>query len=103
MVYLVRSSRMLKADEKFGEIHRELGKHMRENYPQITEMKTLWNITGAVDGFHIVLGFESLADEEEWAQKIMQDQLYLDWFEASEGVLGPMVDHLYREIPPREE
>ena len=77
----------------------ELEERLRDNYPQIKEMKTLWNVTGAVDGFHIVLGFESLADEEDWAAKIMQDQHYRDWFEASIGVLAPMVDHLYREVP----
>ena len=48
---------------------------------------------------YLVLSFDSLADEDDWAQKIMGDEVYREWFTAADGVVGPMVDKLYRDSP----
>ena len=99
MVYLVRTARMLKYSEEFGEATSKLDEHFKKNYPEIKESKMLWNITGAIDESHWVLTFDSLADEDKWAGAVMQDEVYRDWFTAADGVMGPMVDKLYRDSP----
>jgi hypothetical protein len=73
--------------------------HIRKTYPQIKDMKFLWNVTGPINESHWVLHFESLADEDDWAQKIINDEKYLNWMKATEGILTPGIDRLYREVP----
>jgi hypothetical protein len=97
MVYLVRTSRYLKFDESFEGKTSKLMEHIRKTYPQIKDMKLLFNVAGPVNETHLVLEFASLADEDEWAAKVMQDKLYLEWFRASMGVMSPPVDRLYRD------
>ena len=99
MVYLVRTCRYLKFDEGVEEKTNKLIEHIGKTYPEIKEMKFLWNVAGPVNEMHWVLHFESLADEDSWAAKVMKDELYTDWFVAAQGVISPFVDRLYRDAP----
>ena len=53
----------------------------------------------SINEIHWVMHFESLAEEDDWAAKIVQDEVYLNWFIKAEGVLTPGVDRLYRDAP----
>jgi hypothetical protein len=99
MVYLVRTIRFLKYDEGLEEASNKLFAHIRKSYPQIKDMKLLSNVTGPIDEMHWVLEFDSLAKEDEWAARIMQDDLYLNWFKEAEGKATPGFDRLYRDVP----
>ncbi len=99
MVYLVRTSRYLKFDESIEEKTTKLFEHLNNNYPQIKDMKFLWNVTGPINEVHWMMQFDSLADEDEFAAKVIQDKVYHDWFKASEGIITPGFDRLYRDAP----
>jgi hypothetical protein len=99
MIYLVRTFSFLKYDESLEEATTQLTKHLKKNYPQIKDLKMLWNVTGPINQSHWVFVFDSLATEDEWAGKIIQDEVYLNWFMKSEGSVGPIVDRLYRDMP----
>jgi hypothetical protein len=99
MIYLVRSSRFLKFDEGFEEKTDKLVEHLRKSYPQIKDMKFLWNVAGPVNEIHWVLEFASLADEDAWAAKIIKDEVYREWFQASMELMSAPVDRLYRDAP----
>lgn len=98
MVYLVRTTQFLKFDESFEEEGKKLWEHLRNSYPQIKEMKFLFNVTGPINELHWLLKFDSLADEDEWATKVVRDEVYLNWMSAMEGVMTPGIDKLYREV-----
>jgi hypothetical protein len=91
--------RFLKYDENIEGETDKLVEHMKRNYPQIKEMKLLSNITGPINEIHWVMHFDSLAEEDEWAAKIVQDEVYVNWFIKAEGILTPGVDRLYRDAP----
>jgi hypothetical protein len=73
MVYLVRTCRFLKDWEKAWK-----------------------SIAGPIDELHWVVAFDSLADEERFALKAMEDEVYGKTFMDFEGRLTPFVDRLYR-------
>jgi hypothetical protein len=97
MVYLVRTASYLSFDESFEGKTNTLMEHIRKSYPQIKDMKFLWNVAGPVNEMHWVLEFASLADEDDGAAKIMQDKLYGEWLRASMEVMSPPIDRLYRD------
>ncbi len=97
MVYLVRTTRFLKFDDSLDEKSARLIEHIRKTYPQVRDMKFLSNVTGPIDEMHWVLQFDSLAAEDEWAGKIVQDKVYLNWFRETEGLITPGFDRLFRE------
>ncbi len=98
MIYFVRTMRFLKYDENFEQQSSKVFSHMRKQYPKIRDMKFLMNVTGPINEMHWVIQFDSLADEDEWAGKLMRDETYMSWMMASEGIIGSdVVDRLYRE------
>ena len=97
MVYLVRTMQYLKFDESFEGATGKLVKHLRESCPQVKEMRVLWNVPGPINEVHWVLAFESLAAEDDWASKIVKDEIYLNWMMKAEGLITPGVDRLYRD------
>jgi hypothetical protein len=99
MVYLVRTMRFLKYDENMDKETQNLFEHMKKTYPQIKDLKVLFNITGPINEFHCVMHFDSLADEDEWASQIVKDEVYLNWFQKADGIFTPGVDRLYRDAP----
>ena len=100
MIYLVRTQRFIRFDESINEKAAKLEEHISKNYPQVKDMKYLMNVTGPIDEGHWMLQFDSLADEEDWAKKISQDEVYHQWFNDIEGVLTPGFDRLYRDSGP---
>ena len=96
MVYLVRTQRFIKFDDSIYEKAAKLDEHISKNYPQVKGMKYMMNIAGPIDEGHWLLQFDSLADEEDWAKKVSQDEVYRQWFRDIEGILTPGVDRLYR-------
>jgi hypothetical protein len=48
---------------------------------------------------HWALDFASLADEDDWAAKIIQDERCTGWSKGASGVMSPPVDRLYRDAP----
>ena len=100
MVYLVRTQRFIRFDSGIDEKAAKLAEHISTNYPQVKDMKYLMNIAGPIDEAHWMLHFDSLADEEDWAKKISQDEVYRQWFRDIEGILTPGVDRLYRVFDP---
>jgi len=99
MVYLTRSMRILKFDEAIEESSKKLIAHFRTSYPQIKDMRFVWNVTGRLDEMHWLLAFDSLAAEDDWAAVVMGDPVYGEWFTAMDGKIGDIVDHLFRDIP----
>ena len=98
MVYMVRTVDILDFEADLQEQMGKLVEHFSKSYPQIKGIKFLMNITGPINQTHMVLKFESLADEETWATSVITDDVYLDFLKASKGVTTPGVDHLYREF-----
>jgi hypothetical protein len=96
MVYLVRTSTILKNWEKAWKVWSELSDHVKQEYKQVKDSYFLTNIAGPTDQIHWVLAFDSLADEESFAMKVYEDKTYFKGMEASEGLLSPPVDRLYR-------
>jgi hypothetical protein len=96
MVYLVRTSSILKDWEKAWKLAAGLSDHLKKEYQEVKDSYFLSNIAGPVDQVHWVVEFASLADEERFAARAMEDKTY---FKAMEGMLGlttPSVDRLYR-------
>jgi hypothetical protein len=96
MVYLVRTSRFLKDWEKAWKSIAGLSDHLKEEYKEVKESYFLSNIAGPIDQLHWVLAFDSLADEERFASKAMEDKTYAKAFADFEGRLTPFMDRLYR-------
>ena len=47
------------------------------------------NIAGPVDQFHWVMAFESLADEENYAHKVMDDPKYVESMKKTMDLMSP--------------
>ena len=96
MVYLVRTSRILKDWEKAWKTASSLSEHIKKEYKQVKDSYFLTNIAGPTDQVHWVVEFNSLADEESFALKAMEDKAYFKAMVAMEGLTTPWVDRLYR-------
>jgi hypothetical protein len=96
MVYLVRTCSYIKDWEKAWEAVAGLSEHVKKAYKEVKESYFLSNIAGPIDQLHWVLAFDSLADEERFASKAMEDKDYGKAFMQFAGRLTPFVDRLYR-------
>jgi len=96
MVYLVRTSRILKDWEKAWKTASGLSEHIKKEYKQVKDSYFLTNIAGPTDLVHWVVKFNTLADEESFALKAMEDKAYFKGIIALEGLVEPWVDRLYR-------
>jgi len=96
MVYLVRTGSILKDWEKAWKAASELSGHIKEEYKEVKDSYFLTNIAGPTDQVHWVVEFETLADEEQFARKAMEDKVYFKGMTAMEGLATPLVDRLYR-------
>jgi len=98
MVYLVRTAHIINDWEKVGELYRDLSTHIKEKYEQVKDSYFLLNIAGPVDQIHWVIAFDSLADEESYAHKVMDDPKYVEAMKMTMDLMSPPVDRLYRKI-----
>jgi hypothetical protein len=96
MVYLVRTSNILKDWEKAWKIASSLSEHIKKEYRQVKDSYFLTNIAGPINQIHWVVEFASLADEESFAQKAMEDKTYFKGVADIADLVSPMVDRLYR-------
>jgi hypothetical protein len=96
MVYLVRTSKILKDWEKAWKIATGLSEHIKKQYKEVKGSYFLTNIAGPTDQIHWVVEFSSLADEESFAMKVWEDKTYFKGIADIEGLVSPMVDRLYR-------
>lgn len=99
MVYLVRSMRILKFDEAIDEVSKKLVAHLKKKYPQIKDLRIVWNVAGRLDEMHWLFAFDSLAAEDEWAGAVMGDPEYGAWWMAIDGKIGDIEDRLFRDMP----
>ena len=96
MVYLVRTSSILKDWEKAVKVADDLLEHIKKEHTVVKDSYFLTNIAGPTDQVHWVLEFANLADEERFASEAMQNKTYVKAIKAMEGLVSPMVDRLYR-------
>ena len=96
MVYLVRTSSILKDWEKAWKTASGMSEHIKKEYKEVKDSYFLTNIAGPVDQVHWVVEFGSLADEERFALKAMEDKVYFQGMVDMEGLTTPLVDRLYR-------
>ena len=73
-----------------------LSKHCKDAYSEVTESFLMTNITGATDEIHWVLGFEGLAEEDSFSNKVFRDETYREIMARLDGILSAPVDKLYR-------
>ena len=102
MVTLVRRERITGTTPEDWEKAWEMTLKMRDYFRGCPEVKTaeiLTNITGRLDEVRHVLTFESLADEEKWALRIMEDQAYISLMGEGAAVGDVPTDFLYRAVP----
>lgn len=74
----------------------EFIKYVGQNYDQVKDSYLMTNIAGPTDQGHWVLGFDSLADEEDFAVKVIQDSKYIEAMKSFDGLLTAPIDRLYR-------
>ena len=98
MVYLARTARITGDWETVSEAYEQVAKHVKANYAQVGDSYFLMNITGPINEVRWVLEFESLADEEQYALKVVDDSTYLEAMKKTIGHLTSPVDRLYRRI-----
>ena len=100
MVSLVRTFRVKGDWQGFWKCVEKNGDRVKEMYPEIKDSEMWMNITGSLNEIHWVLTFDSLADEEKFALKAMQDDQYFKQMEEVEQYLDPNFgeDHLYRKM-----
>jgi hypothetical protein len=96
MVYLVRTSTILKDWEKAWKVWSGLSTHIKKKYKEVKDSYFLNNIAGPQDQVHWVVVFDSLADEEGFALKAYEDKVYIKGLMDSEGLISTPVDRLYR-------
>ena len=96
MVYLVRTGSILKDCEKAWKVAIDLSDHIKKEYKEVKDSYFLTNIAGPTDQVHWVVEFGSLADEERFASKAMEDKVYFKAMQDMEGLTSPLVDRLYR-------
>ena len=67
----------------------------------VVQSDVLTGINGTLNRMHFVTVFNSLADEEKWAKKSMEDPEYLALLEGTLGfsVENSSEDNLFRSMP----
>jgi hypothetical protein len=98
MVKLVRTYSILDNWEEVQKNQKELNDYLKKNYSEIKDGYFLMGITGPINEFHWVLDFESLADEEIFATKVVEDSRYLETMKSFAGSASMPIDHLYRSF-----
>ncbi len=101
MVYLTRTElvRESKWKEAF-EIALKARDYIRKD-PLVVQAEVLTGINGTLNRMYFVTAFNSLADEEKWAEKTMAEPEYQDLLEKSLGfaVENSSEDNLFRSLP----
>ncbi len=75
MVYLFRTVKMKGNWEKMEEVTVKFLNHWRK-MKQVKSAEFWGNISGDQEEGHIVVGFESLADEEQFVMQLMNDDKF---------------------------
>ena len=101
MVYLMRTQ--LIRESKWGEAF-EFAIKARDyirNDPLVVQAEVLTGINGTLNRLHFVTAFNSLGDEEKWAEKTMADSEYQALLEGTLGfaVENSSEDNLFRSMP----
>lgn len=101
MVYLTRS--MLVRESKFSEAF-EFATKARDYIRKdslVVQADVLTGINGKLNRLYFVTVFNSLADEEKWAEKTMADSEYMGLLEGTLGmaVENSSEDNLFRSMP----
>ena len=100
MVSLVRTFRVTGDWRKFWQWVEENGDSVTKKYPEVKSTEMWMNIAGPLNEVHWILQFESLADEEQFALKAMEDEEYFKRMEEVAEFLDPNFgeDRLYRKL-----
>ena len=101
MVYLTRTE--LVKESKWKEAFEFMLKardYVRKD-PLVVQAEVLTGINGTLSRMYYVMVFNSLADEEKWAEKTMQDPEYMALLEKSLAltVENSSEDNLFRSVP----
>jgi hypothetical protein len=75
MVYLIRNVRVARGWEKMEEAAKALTAYWAKQ-PQVKAAEVWSNIAGRQDSFRFVAKFATLADEEQFALKLWEDEGY---------------------------
>jgi hypothetical protein len=102
MVYQIRTRSVLKDWEKARKSASDLSDHIENEYKGVKDSNFLTTIAGPVDQEHWVGEVRSLADEEQFASKAMQDKFYIKVMEDMDRLTSPLVDRLCRREQQRE-
>ncbi len=100
MVYLTRTE--LVRESKWKEAFEFMLKardYVRKD-PLVVQAEVLTGINGTLSRMYYVMAFNSLADEEKWAEKSMEDPEYQALLEESLGfaVENSSEDNLFRSL-----
>jgi len=101
MVYLFRTVKMKGNWEKMEEVTARFLDHWRK----IKEVKSVefWgNISGDQEEGHIVVGFDSLADEEKFVMQLMKDDKFEEVMMQFADVYTIGNDRLFRVWDPNK-
>ena len=100
MVYLTRTA--LVKESKWKEAFESANKSLEyiNNDPLVVKCEVLQGINGELNRIYFVVGFNSLADEEIWAEKTGSDPEYQAMLEEDFELFveNTSVDNLYRTI-----
>ncbi len=66
--------------------------------PQVKSFSVWGGITGRIDMIYLELTFDSLADEEDWSTKVIQDPEYTEHGEGLWSNVSDFTDSLYRKF-----
>ena len=101
MVYLVRSELIRESKWKEGfEFALKARDYIRKD-PLVVQAEVLTGINGTLNRLSWVIAFNSLADEEKWGVKSMDDPEYVSLLQESLGlaVENSSEDNLFRSMP----